>query len=77
MTKEELRKDPEYIKSKEKIVGYKKGFKFKIPFYKMSIGQKNAMNILLNDCIDEQLIDSISFDLDLQGNITEEEYIRL
>lgn len=77
MTKEQLRKDPEYIKAKNKIINYSKGFKFTVPLYQMTIGQRNAMEIILKDCCNEGIIESISFNLDLQGNVTEEEYVRL
>lgn len=76
MTKDELRKDPEYIKAVNKINSYPVGYKFKVPFYKMTTGQKNGMNIILRDCQDNGLIKSVAMYLDLQGNITEEEYER-
>lgn len=77
MTKEQLRKEDGYIEAKNKIMSYPQDFKFKVPLYRMPKAKRNAMEILLRDCCDEKIIESISFNLDLQGNITEEEYTRL
>lgn len=76
MTKEQLRKESGYIEAKNKIMSYPQDFKFRVPLYRMSEVKRNTMEILLKDCCDENIIESISFDLDLYGNVTEEEYIR-
>lgn len=77
MNRREFKKSKEYQDSIEKIKGYSRGFKFTLPYYKMTQGQKNAMYIITDDCIKEKIIDSISFGLDLTGNVTEETFIRL
>lgn len=76
MTKQEFREHPEYFKAKEKIIAYPKGYKFKIRICTMTQAKLNAMKILLQDCENEGLIENLSIDLDLQGNITEYEYVR-
>lgn len=77
MNRMEFKKSNEYKEMIEKIKSYSKGFRFNIPYYKMTTGQKNAMYIVTNDCIKEKIIESVSFDLDLSGNVTEEMFVRL
>lgn len=77
MTEKELRNSQEYKDLVEKIKGYSKGFKFTLPYYKMTQGQKNAIHIIINDCIKERIIDSIAIGLQLDGTMTEETFIRL
>lgn len=77
MTKKQFRNSQEYENLIKKIKNYPKGFKFTLPYYKMTQGQKNAMDIITNDSIKEKIIDSVSCGLDLTGNITEETFIRL
>lgn len=77
MTKKEFRNSQEYKELVEKIKGYSKGFKFTLPYYKMTQGQKNAIDIITSDCVKEKIIDSVSIGLQLDGTITEETFIRL
>jgi len=77
MNKIEFKKSKEYKDAVEKIKGYSKGFKFTLPYYKMTQGQKNAMNIVTRDCMSDKIIESISLGLDLNGDITEETFVRL
>lgn len=77
MTKKEFRNSQEYKELVEKIKGYSKGFKFTSPYYKMTQGQKNAIDIITSDCVKEKIIDSVSIGLQLDGTITEETFIRL
>lgn len=77
MTEKELRNSQEYKDLVEKIKGYSKGFEFTLPYYKMTEGQKNAIHIIINDCIKERIIDSIAIGLQLDGTMTEETFIRL
>ena len=77
MNRVEFRESKEYKDAVERIKSYSKGFNFTLPYYKMTKGQKNAMHIIVDDCIKEKIIDSVSFGLDLTGNITEETFIRL
>lgn len=77
MTKKEFRNSQEYKELVEKIKGYHQGFEFTLPYYKMTQGQKNAIQIVVDDCIKKRILDSISIGLQLDGTITEETFIRL
>ena len=77
MTKKEFRNSQEYKELVEKIKGYSKGFEFTLPYYKMTQGQKNAIQIVVDDCIKKRILDSISIGLQLDGTITEETFIKL
>lgn len=77
MTRSELRTSNEYIDAVEKIRGYHKGFKFTIPFYEMTTGQKNAMRIILNDCEEKGLIKSTSIGINLSLELAEETFERI
>ena len=77
MTAKEFRNSQEYENSIKKIRNYPKGFKFTLPYYKMTQGQKNGIGIIANDCIKEKIIESVSFGLSLSGEITEETFVRL
>lgn len=77
MTKEQLRKTDEYKMCINKITNYSKGFKFTINYNPMPNPKRNALNIVLNDCERNGLIESISFGVNLRGEITDETYIRI
>ena len=77
MTKEELRKRSGYIEAVEKIRNYSKGFTFTLDFSRIPKAKANALRIVLKDCENMGLIESISFGLDIQGNLVEEEYKRI
>ena len=77
MTPQELRETHEYKKCVEKITSYPEGFEFNIHYLEMRKGQANAMRIILKDCIHAGLIKSISFDLNLNMDITQERFRRL
>lgn len=77
MTREELRKEQGYIEAHNKITNYKKGFKFTIYYNEIPKPKRRAMEILLQDCKKEKLIESISIGLALNGELTDETYIRL
>lgn len=77
MTKTEFRNSAIYKKYMERIKGYSKGYNFTIPYYKMTRPQINAINVILNDAVKAKIIDSMSFGINLEGEITEETYMRL
>ena len=77
MTKAEFLKSKEYEDMMEKIRSYRQGFEFTIPFYKMTQQQKNGMNIVLHDAVEEGLIESIQIGVSIEGNFTDETYKRL
>lgn len=63
------KKSKEYKDIFKKIKNYHEGFKFTLPYYKMTQGQKNAINIITSDCIKERIIDSVSIGLNLSGEL--------
>lgn len=77
MSVEELRKHPEYKLCMDKIKKYRKGFKFTIPYYKMTTGQRNGMGVVLYDAQKQGLISSVAVDFSLDLEITEETFIKL
>lgn len=77
MTTTELRQSEEYRICMDKIRRYKTGFEFTVPVYRMSAGQANAMHRILRDAYEEGLIESVSFDLNLECECTEEKWRRL
>lgn len=48
MNRMEFKESNEYKEMIEKIKSYSKGFRFNIPYYKMTTGQKNAMYIVID-----------------------------
>lgn len=77
MTAKGFRNSQEYENTVSKIKGYSKSFKFILPYYKMTQCQKNAIDIIANDCIKEKIIESVSIGLSLSGEVTEEIFVRL
>lgn len=76
MTISELRQHEEYKKSTEKIKNYSKGFKFTMNYSQIPIAKANALKIIMKDCEENGLIESVSMGLDLMGNLMEETFIR-
>lgn len=77
MTKAELRKTKEYADAMEKIKNYRKGFTFTLNYAEIPRPQGNALKIITQDCIDNGILESISFGLNIHGECVEEEYRRL
>lgn len=77
MTKAEFRKTKEYADAVNKIRNQRVGFKFTIPYHKMSKGLKNAMDVVTSDCVREGIIESISIGVNLAGEWTEETFKRI
>lgn len=74
---EELRNHPEYKLCMDRIKKYRRGFKFTIPYYKMTTGQRNAMMFILRDAVKMGLIESVATGLNLELDITDETFIRI
>lgn len=77
MNKNQLKGTKEYQDCISIIRGYSKGFRFTIPYGRMTKEQKGAMYVITNDCISNGIIESVSIGLDISGDIVEETYIRL
>ena len=77
MNTQQLRESTEYTEACRKINSYRKGFRFTIPYYKMTTGQKNAMRIIISDCEKQGLIRSVAMGISLGLDITEETFERI
>ena len=76
MTKEQLRKHPEYTKCMEKIKGYWPGFEFTIHYGEILVAKCNALKIVLRDAMEKGLLESRSSLLNLHGETTAETFRR-
>lgn len=79
MTREEARKTTDYAEAMSKIRNYRKGFKFTVDFQairKVSEAKVRGMEMILQDACKLGLIESLSFDFDLLGNVTSKTYRR-
>ena len=77
MTKKEFRESKEYADMMKKVKSYPAGFEFSIPYYQMRQGQKNAMYVFTQDCIKAGLLQSMSMDVALLGEITSEKFKKI
>ena len=77
MTREELKKHPDYIDAYNKVKNYPKGFKFTIKYNEIPTAKANALKILLRECCDEKLLESISIGVTLTGERADETFVRL
>lgn len=77
MTRQEFINSQEYADMITKVKGYSIGFEFSIPYYKMTPAQKNAMEIVMCDCVESGLIESVAVSFDLDGKVTEEKFKRI
>lgn len=77
MTITEVRQSKEYTKCVNKIKKYKKGFQFTLYAERIPRPQWNALMIVLDDCIKDGLLESVSFGFDLDMNVTEKTYKRI
>lgn len=77
MTGQEFINSQEYADMIAKVKGYSIGFEFNIPYYKMTSAQRNAMEIVMCDCVESGIIESVAVSLDLDGKVTEEKFKRI
>ena len=77
MTVAELRQHPEYKKAVAKIEGYRKGFRFTMNYANIPKAKANALKIILNDCEKSGIIESVSIGLSLEGNVTDETFVKI
>lgn len=61
----------------EKIKRYPKGFEFTIIYEGIPKAKANCLKYIFADCIKNDLLESLQFGLDLEGNITDETFKRL
>ena len=77
MTKKEFRESQEYADMMKKVKSYPAGFEFSIPYWQMTQKQRNAMNVFTQDCIKAGLLQSMSMDVSLTGEITSEKFRKI
>ena len=77
MTIPEFRETKDYKQAMKKIQDYSQGFKFTLNYSVMPIGKANALKILMEDCINYNLIKSISIELALNGPQTAETFQKI
>lgn len=77
MTIQELRQSKDYVEAMSKIKKYSKGFTFKLNYSQIPKGKANALRIIMQDCIENGIVESVSFGLALSGERTDETFKRL
>ncbi len=77
MTISELRETNDYKQAIKKIQNYPYGFKFTLKYSEISEGKANALKIIMEDCIKQNLLESVSIELALKGTQTAETFIRI
>lgn len=77
MTREEARQHDGYKEAYAKIESYRKGFEFTINFSVIPKAKANGLRLILKDAVNNGLLESIAFGLDINGNIKEETFKRI
>lgn len=77
MTIPEFRETKDYKRAMKKIQGYPQGFKFTLNYSVMPIGKANALKIIMEDCIKQRLLESVSIELALDGTQTAETFQKI
>ena len=77
MTIQELRQSKDYAEAMSKIKKYSKGFAFTLNYSAIPKGKANALRIIMQDCIDGGIIESVSIGVALNGEQTDETFKRL
>jgi len=77
MTIPEFRETKDYEQAMKKVQSYPQGFKFTLNYSAIPIGKANALKILMEDCINYNLIESISIELALDGTQTAETFQKI
>lgn len=77
MTITEVRNHKEYAICMNKIKAYRKGFEFTLNWEQIPRPQGNALKIVMEDAKEQGLVESIAFDLNLEGTCTAETYRKL
>ena len=77
MTIQELRQTKDYAEAMNKIKNYSKGFTFILNYAEIPKEKANALRIIMQDCIKDGIVESVSFGLALNGEQTSETFKRL
>ena len=77
MTIQELRQNKDYAEAMSKINKYPKDFTFTLNYSAIPKGKANALRIIMQDCIENGIVESVSIGLALNGEQTDETFKRL
>lgn len=77
MTISELRETKNYTQAIKKVQNYPQDFKFTLKYSEIPEGKVNALKIIMEDCIKQNLLESVSIELALDGTQTAETFIRI
>jgi len=77
MTIQEFRQSKDYVEAINKIKSYSKNFTFKLNYSQIPKEKANALRIMMQDCIDNGIVESVSIGLALTGEQTDETFKRL
>lgn len=77
MTIPELRETKDYEQAMKKVQDYPQGFKFTLRYSEIPKGKANALKIIMEDCIKQNLLKSVSIELALDGTQTAETFIKI
>ena len=77
MTITELKQSQDYQAAMNKVKGHSKGFRFTLNYDQIPVAKGNALKILMRECCDLGIVESVQMGFDLQGNIVSETYVKL
>lgn len=77
MTIQEFRQSKDYVEAMSKIKSYSKDFTFTLDYSEIPKGKANALRIIMQDCIKDGIVESVSFGLALNGEQTSETFKKL
>lgn len=77
MTIQEFRQSKDYAEAMNKIKNYSKGFIFTLNYAEIPKEKANALRIIMQDCIKDGIVESVSFGLALNGEQTSETFKKL
>ena len=77
MTIQEFRQSKDYAEAMNKIKNYSKGFTFTLNYSEIPEEKANALRIIMQDCIKDGIVESVSFGLALNGEETSESFKKL
>ena len=77
MTIKEFRQSKDYAEAMNKIKNYSKGFTFTLNYAEIPKEKANALRIIMQDCIKDGIVESVSFGLALNGEQTSETFKKL
>lgn len=77
MTIQELRRSKDYADIINKIKKYPKDYTFTLNYSEIPKAKVNALRIIMQDCIERGIVESIAIGLAMNGEQTDETFKRL